>query len=151
MYDFIDRQVSELDEGGRFLLWSVRFWVRAIGQRRCPSTDIASAFERHGLAEALPHFNMTMLILNRHALNNMGFGPLACPRVHEAEALLLGILSRMRQNDETDLRNTLALTVEPQWVNPLSAAMSALAIDLAEVAFLPHAPAPLTLPTGGKP
>ena len=150
MYAFIDRQVSELDEGGGFLLWSVRFWVRAMGQRRCPATDIGSAFDRNGLSEALPHFNMTMLILNRHALDNMGFGPLPCPRVHEAEALLLGILSRMRDMDEMELRAILTLMVEPDWVSPLRASLTALAIDLAQIAFLPHAPAPLILPTGGK-
>jgi hypothetical protein len=142
MYDFIDRKVGDLDEGGRFLLWSVRFWVRAMSRKTCPTIEVGTAFRQRGLSEALPHFNMTMLILNRHALDNLGFGPVPCGSVHEGEALLLGIFSRMRDASESDMRDTLRLMVDKEWVGPLLAAITALAFDLAEAGLLPHAPAP---------
>lgn len=44
MYDFLDRPLTSLDHGGRFLVWSTRSWVQAAGNRKCPASVIARAF-----------------------------------------------------------------------------------------------------------
>lgn len=148
MYDFIDRPIGHLDQGGRFLVWSMRFWVRAMHKGICPTTEIGSAFEQRDMGDALPHFNMAMIILNRHARENLGFGPVPCRRVHEAEALLLSILSATRHESATRTRQTLALMVEAEWVGPLLAALSALATRLGSVSLLPQAPDAHSISTG---
>ena len=43
MYEFLDRPVTGLDHGGRFLVWSMRSWVKAMGERQCPGTALGSA------------------------------------------------------------------------------------------------------------
>ena len=60
MYDFLDRRVAHLDEGGRFLVWSMRVWVKVMGEGRCPFTVIAPAFARWKMIGGLPHFHRAM-------------------------------------------------------------------------------------------
>jgi hypothetical protein len=148
MYDFVDRPIGKLDGGGRFLVWSMRFWVRAVAKGLSPASEIGGAFGQRDISEALPHFNLAMAILHRHSRHDLGFGLVPCRRVHEAEALLLAILASASIEPATRTRQTLALMVEPEWVGSLMTALSALATRLGSVGLLPRAPGPQSLPTG---
>jgi hypothetical protein len=66
MYDFVDRPVSSLDEGGRFLIWVLRNWVRAMSERQCPAHAVAPARARWKMMGALPQFHHMLMALNIH-------------------------------------------------------------------------------------
>lgn len=150
MYAFVDRPIGRLDAGGRFLIWSMRFWVRAMMRSSCPRAEIGDAFVERDMEDAVAHFDMLMHILNRHARDNMGFGPIPCRRVHEGEALVLALLARTQHEPAMRTRQTLTMMVEDGWVEPLIVALSALSTRLASVGLLPQAPDGEALRTGDE-
>ena len=91
MYAFIDRPVSNLCNGGRFLLWAMRGWVRAAAQGACPPAALHRGFAHvHALA-ALPDFHVALALLNADARETLALAPIACPDIAEDEALLLAL------------------------------------------------------------
>jgi hypothetical protein len=140
MYDFVDQRVTSLDRGGRFLVWSMRSWVAAFGEGRCPSAALGPAFMKWGMIDALPHFAMAMLLLARHAHQPVSFAPLPCGRVREDEALMLGMFRMMRHETPDRVTDTIALIVEEDVVSPLFTALTALAMQLADASLIPEAP-----------
>lgn len=144
MYDFIDRKVATLDEGGRFLVWAMRNWVFAIAERRCPISVLGPVFMKRGIEAALHRFHMGMMILNREALLTLHFAPLQCSIVSEDEALLLHLFGSVRGDMGGPAGETLALLVEQGSVSSMHRALAGTAVTLAEAGLIPTPPAPLS-------
>lgn len=130
MYDFLDRPIGSLDEGSRFLVWSMRGWTQSMAERRCPPSVLASAFNRSQLSDALPHFHMAMMALNRDGLDKMGFGTVTCPQVSEAEAILLSLFRLIGQGDRAASDGTIGLLVREEATPIFRRALTAVAILL---------------------
>ena len=141
MYDFLDRPVTSLDNGGRFLVWSMRSWVKSIQPGRCPCGAIGPAFAKWKMMAGLPHFHMMMLIFNRDAKATFSFGALECNRVHEHEALIISLIGAMRTGRGETVRATLALMVKDEAVTELMTAVAALARAMAGASIFPGKPA----------
>lgn len=130
MYQYLDRPIGSLDEAGRFLVWSMRGWTQSMAERRCPPSVLAAAFDRSSLPEALPHFHMAMMTLNRDGLEKLGFGQLDCPHVSEGEAILLSLLRLIGVGHQDAADATIALLVKEEAVFVLKRALTAVAILL---------------------
>lgn len=137
MYDFLDRPVTTLDNGGRFLVWSMRIWVKTMGETQCPVSAIAPAFAQWRMIGGLAHFHKTMLMFNRDALEPFGFCALHCNRVSEHEAIILSLVCAIRDSRPQAVRDTLALLVEEDSVGDLLGALSALALAMGEAGIFP--------------
>ncbi len=94
MYRFLDQRLSALDEGGQFAVKSVRGWVMAVADRKCPADAIAPLFLDRRMIAALAPFHRAMTLLAVHAKMQLGFARPCCPVVAEGEALLLALLDR---------------------------------------------------------
>lgn len=140
MYQFVDRPLESLDEGCRFTVWSMRAWVMAMSSRHCPARSLAPVFARWRMIGGLQPFHRTMLVLNREALETLAFHPLACPRVSEHEALILGLLSTLAKDGPIRVCDTLAMLVEEDAVGDLLETLSLLAAALAVAGLLPCEP-----------
>lgn len=140
MYDFVDQRVTSLDRGGRFLIWSMRSWLTAYGEGRCPSAALGPAFVKWGMIEGLSHFSMAMTLIAHHAHQPISFAPLACGRVREDEAIMLGLFLAMRDDVPDRVAETLGLIVEEDSVPPLLTALTGLAMRLADAGLIPERP-----------
>jgi hypothetical protein len=141
MYDFVDRPVTSLDRGGRFLIWSMRRWVRALAEHACPPNAIGPAFAKWNMIGALPDFHMAMTVLNRDALDSVHFAPLDCLRVAEDEAILLHLFRAMHDTPPDRMLAVLSLVVMEDATAPLLAALTGIARRLADAGLIPQAPA----------
>jgi hypothetical protein len=140
MYDFLDRPVTGLDHGGRFMVWSMRSWVKAMTERHCPGSAIGAAFARWNMIAGLQPFLRVMALINRHGLENFQFCALACNHVSEHEAIILALVCSLRDARPEALRDTLALLVEEDSIGELLAALSALGRTMDEAAIFPARP-----------
>jgi hypothetical protein len=131
MYEFVDRPVTSLDHAGRFLVWSMRAWVKSMHDSRCPCTAIGPAFAKSKMIAGLPSFHRMMLIFNRNALETFRFCALECNRVSEHEALIVSFVHGMRMSRPDMVRKTLALVVEEDAVPPLVVAIVQLCRSMA--------------------
>lgn len=148
MYDYLDRPVGTLDEGSRFLVWSMRGWTQSMAERRCPPSVLAPGYARSDLDAMLPHFHMAMMALNREGTDRLGFGAMECSLVSEAEAILLGTIALYAGDRVEQANATVALLVKPEGVPVLRRALTAIAI-LTHARF-PAAPsAPDSAPNNG--
>lgn len=130
MYQFVDRDLERLDAGCRFMVWSMRAWVTSMGQRTCPAHALAPAFAKWRMIGGLQAFHKSMLLFNRDALETLGFAPLACNRVSEHEALILGLLVAMRDQGPKAARETLELMVQEDAVGDLLGTLSTISAAL---------------------
>lgn len=137
MYQFVDRQLDDLDDGARFLVWSMRAWVTSMSQRNCPAHMLAPAFARWRMIGGLQAFHRTMLLFNRDALETLGFAPLACSSVSEHEALILGLVVSMRDHGPRAARETLELMVQEEGVGDLLGTISTLSATLIVAGLFP--------------
>lgn len=137
MYEFLDRPVTSLDKGGRFLVWSMRIWVKTVGETQCPVSAIAPAFARWQMIGGLAHFHKAMLMFNRDALETFGFCSLHCNHISEHEAIILSLICSLRDARPQDVRDTLALLVEEERIGDMLGALSALGRSLDEAAIFP--------------
>lgn len=119
MYDFLDRPVTSLDHGGRFLVWSTRSWVKAVSERKCPTSVIAGAFGKWDMLQGLQPFLRMMALFNRHGLENFQFCALQCNHVSEHEAIIISLVCALRDERPAALRETLDLLVEEEAVGDL--------------------------------
>ncbi|MDQ4421596.1 hypothetical protein OOT33_14305 [Sphingobium sp. DEHP117] len=126
MYEFVDRPVTSLDNGSRFLVWSMRNWVAACAERQCPGSRIAEGFARWGMLRGLHPFLRIMALLNRHGLTNLEFCKLGCNHIAEGEAIILGVIASGLRC-ERSLPGTLECLVEEGWVGDLVCSISELA------------------------
>ncbi|HEY0316298.1 MAG TPA: hypothetical protein VGC28_08535 [Sphingomonas sp.] len=122
MYDLIDRPVTRLAPGGRFLIWAMRGWIQSATRGNCPPGALAPAFARHGVLPALPHLHMMLAELNRCATRKIAFSPLACQIIGDDEAVLLQICRDTTQ-DPPRARATLALLLDEEAVGPAFTAL----------------------------
>ncbi len=141
MYDFVDRPVTALDHGGRFLVWSMRNRVGAMHNRRCPPATIGPGFARLNLLSALPRFHRMMSILNLHARQDFAFAPTLCCRISEGEALLLDLLIRLPDRLPQDLAATLSLYVEASHTGEFHDALIGLYQAMQDGGIVPANPA----------
>lgn len=125
MYDFVDRPVTSLDHGSRFLVWSMRSWVLAMADRQCPGGKIAGPFARWGMLPGLHPFLRMMALFNRHGLANFEFCALACNHVSEHEAIILQLVNPGGRAG-TERYDTLTLLVEEECLGDLIVAIAGL-------------------------
>ncbi len=137
MYAFLDRRLDDLDDGARFLVWAMRRWVSAMGERQCPAATVAPAFATRGMIAALPRFHKMMAILNRDGLETFAFAPLTCPCVSESEAILLGMFREAKFGRPKSFNALLAALVIDDAVAPLFDESSALSAMLAQRSLIP--------------
>ena len=140
MYQYLDRPLSSLDEGCRFLVWSMRAWVTAISHQRCPAQMLAPAFSRWRMIGGLQPFHRAMMLFNRDALETFAFCPLACPDASEHEALILGLISSLRDRGAQSVRETLDLLIAEDSVGDMLETLSRLGAALAIAGIFPGSP-----------
>jgi len=112
VYAFVDRPVTSLDRGCRFLVWSIRNWVMIVHRRTCPGPALASVFAKSPMMSGLPPFLRLMRVLNRNALPKLPFCSLNCNRIREDEAVVLSLFVAMAAGDRIAGRDTLALMLD---------------------------------------
>lgn len=142
MYDFLDRPVTSLDHGGRFLVWSARSWVNAVSQRKCPASAIAPAFAKWNMLQGLQPFLRMMALFNRHGLENFHFYALPCNHVSEHEAIIITLMCSLRDARPDAVRETLDLLVEEEAVGDLILSLTHLGQAMDRAAIYPVRPAP---------
>lgn len=142
MYDFLDRPVTSLDHGGRFLVWSTRSWVKAVSERKCPTSVIARAFGKWDMLQGLQPFLRMMALFNRHGLENFQFCALQCNHVSEHEAIIISLVCALRDERPAALRETLDLLVEEEAVGDLILALPHLGNAMDGAAIYPAHPVP---------
>ncbi|MFC0685144.1 hypothetical protein [Novosphingobium clariflavum] len=140
MYQYVDRPLSTLDEGCRFLVWSMRAWVTTLSQRRCPAESLAPAFARWRMIGGLQPFHRAMLMFNRDALETFAFCPMACDHVSEHEAVILELVSSLRDRGAQATRETLELVVQEDAVGDLLETLSKLGAAMAIAGIFPAHP-----------
>lgn len=135
MYDFIDRPVTSLDPGGRFLVWAMRSWVKAMGERTCPATALGSAFAQWKMISGLQPFLRMMALFNRKGLETFHFCALACNHVSEHEAIIISVICSLRDHRPDVVADTLTLLVEEDSIGEILESLSTLgaAMDRAEI------------------
>lgn len=125
MYDLVDRPVSALPEGSRFLLWAMRAWVATRARNACPPAQLAPAFLKMGVIEALPHFHLSMSALNGDAREMLSFHCLHAPGISESEAVLLRLWSDMAAGEERRAIKVMDLLLKGEAVTKLFSSMHA--------------------------
>ncbi|AOR77019.1 MULTISPECIES: hypothetical protein [Sphingomonadaceae] len=140
MYKYVDRPLSSLDEGCRFLVWSMRAWVTAIGHKRCPAQLLAPAFARWRMIGGLQPFHRAMVLLNRDALDTLAFCPMGCSHVSEHEAVILELITSLRDRGPTATRETLDLVVTEESVGDMLETLSKIGAALAIAGIFPGEP-----------
>lgn len=116
MYEFLDRRVTSLDRGGRFLVWAMRSWVAASSASTCPARALAPAFGKYGMLPALHPFLHMMAVFNRFALENFSFGRPDCNQVLEHEAIILAAVACQGSPAARSVPGTLALLLDEEHI-----------------------------------
>jgi hypothetical protein len=151
MYEFLDHPVTGLDHGGRFLIWSMRNWVRAMGERTCPATAIGTAFARWNMIAGLQPFLRMMTLFNRSGLETFQFCALPCNHVSEHEAIILSVVCALHDRRPAEVQGTLALLVEEDAVGDLLDSLNALGDCMARAAIFPERRLGVTGPSSDLP
>lgn len=135
MYEFVDRPVTSLDHGGRFLVWSMRSWVKAMADRTCPAGAIAPAFGQWRMLPGLQPFLRVMTLFNRKGLENFQFCALPCNHISEHEAIIVSLLCALRDSRPDSVRDTLVFLVEEEAIGDVLASLTDLgrAMDTAAI------------------
>lgn len=141
MYQYVDRRLSTLDEGCRFLVWSMRAWVTAIASKHCPAQTLAPVFARWRMIGGLQPFHRAMLLFNRDALETFGFCPMACDHVSEHEAMVLELITSLRDRGPAQTRATLELLIVEDSVGDVLETLSKLGAAMAVAGIFPQEPA----------
>lgn len=140
MYQYVDRPLTSLDDGCRFLVWGMRAWVTAIEHQRCPAQLLAPAFAKWRMIGGLQPFHRAMVLFNRDALETFAFCPMACTHVSEHEAVILELITSLRDRGPTETRDTLELLVGEDAVGDLLETLSRLGAALAIAGIFPSVP-----------
>lgn len=140
MYQYVDRPLTSMDEGCRFLVWAMRAWVTAIGHQRCPAQMLAPAFAKWRMIGGLQPFHRAMTLFNREALETFAFCPLACNHASEHEAVILELVTSLRDRGPCATRATLELVVQEDAVGDLLETLARLGAAMAVAGIFPGAP-----------
>ncbi|KHK90622.1 hypothetical protein [Novosphingobium malaysiense] len=141
MYQYVDRPLNTLDEGCRFLVWSMRAWVTAMSHKRCPAQMLAPAFAKWKMIGGLQPFHRAMLLFNRDGLETFAFCSLACTHVSEHEAVILELVTSLRDRGAQPTRQTLDLLLAEESVGEMLETLSKLGAVLAIAGIFPGEPA----------
>jgi hypothetical protein len=150
LYDFLDRPVTSLDRGGRFLIWSARSWVEAVDERTCPVSSIAHTFGNWNMLAGLRPFLRMMALFNRHGLESFQFCPLQCNHVSEHEAIIISMACAMRDAPPNVVRETIELLVEEEAVGDTLIALWQLDQAMAAAGIQPGRPCRLPSPANPR-
>jgi hypothetical protein len=137
MYEFVDRPITSLDTGGRFLVWSMRSWVKAMGDRTCPAGAIAPAFAQWRMLTGLQPFLRVMALFNRKGLENFQFCALPCNHISEHEAIIVSLLCGLRDSRPGAVRDTLSFLVEEEAIGDCLASLTDLGRAMTTAAIYP--------------
>lgn len=140
MYEFVDRPVTALDKGCRFLIWSMRSWVLVASHKECPGQTLAPAFAQWKMIGGLQPFLRLMITLNRDSLEKVQFCSLSCNRVSEHEAILLSIFVELADSQRIRARDTISLLVSDDAVGDLLGACTGLSASLRHAEIEPRRP-----------
>ena len=124
MYRFLDRPVTGLVPGEQILIWSMRSWVSAMAEQRCPCTALRGSFERWRLGDVLPDFNMVMFLLNVEGQRGQRFCQQHCPMVGDDEAGMLALFHAAAGHEEKLVRRLTEQLVRAQAVPPFLVAVA---------------------------
>lgn len=137
MYRYVDRPLSSLDDGARFLVWSMRAWVTAISRKHCPARMLAPAFAKWRMIGGLQPFHRAMLLFNRDGLETLAFCALPCPYVSEHEAVILELVTSLRDRGPVATRETLELLLIEDGIGEMLEALSRLGAVLSIAGIFP--------------
>ncbi|MDB5723427.1 MAG: hypothetical protein JWQ16_181 [Novosphingobium sp.] len=126
MYEFVDRPVLSLPHGGRFLVWSMRSWVKAMGDKTCPAGAIAPAFAQWRMLPGLQPFLRVMALFNRKGLENFQFCALPCNHISEHEAIIVSLLCALGDGRPGAVHDTLIMLVEEEAIGDCLASLTDL-------------------------
>ncbi len=140
MYEFVDRPVTGLNHGGRFLVWSMRTWVGAAGAKTCPGSRLAPAFSHWNMLAGLQPFLRMMALFSVHGLSDIGFCGLHCNHISEHEALIMSLVCSLRDGRPERLQETLALLVDGEGIGDLIGALSSLGRAMDAAGIYPDRP-----------
>ncbi|EIZ79755.1 hypothetical protein WSK_1645 [Novosphingobium sp. Rr 2-17] len=140
MYQYVDRPLSTLDDGCRFLVWGMRAWVTAIAHQRCPAQLLAPAFAKWRMIGGLQPFHRAMVMFNKDALETFGFCRMECDHVSEHEAMILELVASLRDRGASATRDTLEMLVTEDAVGDLLETLSRLGASLAIAGLFPGVP-----------
>jgi hypothetical protein len=140
VYAFVDRPVTSLDRGGRFLVWSLRSWAAVAARQQCPGAALAPAFAKWRMIAGLQPFVRLMIGLQRDALKPMRFCALPCQRIAEDEALVLALFVAASEGRRGVVRDTLALLIDESAIGDALDAVLALSTALDGAAIAPGLP-----------
>lgn len=140
MYAFIDRPVITLDHGGRFLVWTLRNWVKALSDGYCPAAAVGPAFSKWGMMAAFPAFHRMLSVLNAHGKQTLAVAPVECRQVAEDEAIFLSLVASLEERRSERLRDTVAMLVEESHIGTLLSAISALGEAMRDAGIFPRQP-----------
>jgi hypothetical protein len=126
VYAYVDRPVTELGDGGRFLLHAMRGWLHAASRGQCPPGLLAPLFARAGALPALPAVNRLMVELNASARDKVAFLPVCAGVIGDDEAVLLQLWHDARL-DPPHAQRTLALLLQPEATGAFDALLTASA------------------------
>ena len=135
MYAFVDRPVDSLCNGGRFLLWAMRGWVGAAERGECPPRALHRGFSGMNARMALPDFHVAMAMLASDGRAGLTLAPMACGRIAEDEAILIGLWRDAARGEVARLRATLKLLVAPDVAAPIARAMTGAVAALGAAGF----------------
>ncbi|WP_423602178.1 hypothetical protein [Sphingomonas sp. MS122] len=139
MYHYLDRSVSSLDLGGRFIVWAARGWVQAVSRRQCPCHALGDGFTRWNATAALQSFSMAMAILNCEAGEPLYFRAPGHSRVSDDEALLLDLFEQAPRRPQNEMREMLGMIVPPTSAPSLQIAIETAAAALEAIGLGPSA------------
>ncbi len=140
MYEFVDRPIIALDHGSRFLVWTLRNWVKALADGRCPAAAIGPAFAKWDMMAAFPSFHRMLSVLNAYGTQTLAVAPVECRRVSEHEAIFLSLIASLEQRRPEIVRDTVAMLVEEDHIGTVLAALSTLGGAMLEAGIFPRQP-----------
>lgn len=92
MYDFVDRPIDQLNQGGATVLHAMRLWVRRAANGQCACAELRHLFTARGFGAGVGGFGAMMHALHGGARRNVSFRHVGCPRIGEDEAVLLALI-----------------------------------------------------------
>ena len=123
MYAFVDRPVGQLPAGSALLLAAMRRWNAAHISGNCPTTALADGFVELDAEDALPSFNMAMMLIAHEARLSMTLRSEDDRLIGADEAVLLTLWDDLARGRDRAARQALSLFIEPAMANATARAL----------------------------
>lgn len=137
MYAFIDRPVTRLGAGSRFILWAMRASANAERRDRCPRRAIGGSFVNMGAGAALVDFDEAMAVLRRAPGQPLAFGAVGCRCIAEGEALMLALWAMLAAGKDDLALATLRLMIPAAAADRVIESLAAATDHLRSADLLP--------------